>query len=56
MEPPWICQDPLITGFALSAGQASCKAAGKTCEVKVYPDAPRGFNADYRPSYRPNDA
>ena len=56
MEPPWICQDPLITGFALSAGQASCKAAGKTCEVKVYPDAPHGFNADYRPSYRPDDA
>ncbi len=31
---------------------AACKAAGKTCEVKVYPDAPHGFNADYRPSYR----
>jgi carboxymethylenebutenolidase len=32
--------------------QAACKAAGKTCEFKVYPDAPHGFNADYRPSYR----
>jgi len=30
----------------------ACKAAGKTCEVKVYPDTPHGFNADYRPSYR----
>ncbi len=36
--------------------EAACKAAGKTCEVKVYPDAPHGFNADYRPSYRPDDA
>jgi carboxymethylenebutenolidase len=35
---------------------AVCKAAGKTCEMKVYPDAPHGFNADYRPSYRPDDA
>src|SRR5882757_7287879 len=31
---------------------AACKAAGKTCEFKVYPDTPHGFNADYRPSYR----
>jgi carboxymethylenebutenolidase len=32
--------------------QAACKAAGKTCDAKIYPDAPHGFNADYRPSYR----
>jgi carboxymethylenebutenolidase len=32
--------------------QAACKAAGKTCEFKIYPDTPHGFNADYRPSYR----
>jgi carboxymethylenebutenolidase len=31
---------------------AACKAAGKICDFKVYPDAPHGFNADYRPSYR----
>ena len=31
---------------------AACKAASKTCEFKVYPDTPHGFNADYRPSYR----
>ena len=31
---------------------AACKAAGKTCEFKIYPDAPHAFNADYRPSYR----
>lgn len=34
----------------------ACKAAGKTCEFKVYPDAPHGFLADYRPSYRADDA
>jgi carboxymethylenebutenolidase len=29
----------------------ACRAAGKTCEFKIYPDAQHGFNADYRPSY-----
>ena len=28
------------------------KAAGKTAEIKIYPGAPHGFHADYRPSYR----
>jgi carboxymethylenebutenolidase len=32
--------------------EAACKKAGKTCEIKIYPDTPHGFNADYRPSYR----
>ena len=36
--------------------QAACKAAGKTCEFKVYPDAQHGFNADYRPTYNAADA
>ena len=36
--------------------QAACKAAGKTCEFKVYPDAQHGFNADYRPTYSAADA
>ncbi len=36
--------------------QAACKEAGKTCDAIVYPDAPHGFNADYRPSYRPEAA
>jgi len=31
--------------------EEACKAAGKTCEYKVFPDAEHGFNADYRPSY-----
>lgn len=34
----------------------ACKAAGKTCEIVVYPDTPHAFNADYRPSYRPEAA
>jgi carboxymethylenebutenolidase len=36
--------------------QAACKAAGKTCEFAVYRNAPKGFNADYRPSYRADAA
>jgi carboxymethylenebutenolidase len=34
----------------------ACKAAGKTCDIVVYPDTPHAFNADYRPSYRPEQA
>ncbi len=34
----------------------ACKAAGKTCEFKIYPDAGHAFNADYRPSYVEADA
>jgi carboxymethylenebutenolidase len=36
--------------------RAACKAAGKECEIVVYPDTPHAFNADYRPSYRPEAA
>jgi carboxymethylenebutenolidase len=32
------------------------KAAGKIVDIVVYPDAPHGFHADYRPSYRPDAA
>jgi carboxymethylenebutenolidase len=32
--------------------RAACTAAGKTCEIVVYPDMPHAFHADYRPSYR----
>jgi carboxymethylenebutenolidase len=31
--------------------RAALKAAGKTGEIVVFPDAEHGFNADYRPSY-----
>ncbi len=36
--------------------RAACKAANKTCEIVIYPDTPHGFNADYRPSYRAEQA
>jgi carboxymethylenebutenolidase len=49
-------QDQSIPQNTIDKREAACKAADKTCEVKVYPDAPHGFNADYRPSYRPDDA
>lgn len=32
------------------------KEAGKPCEIILYPDTPHGFNADYRPSYRKDQA
>ena len=36
--------------------RSACEAAGKTCEIIIYPDAPHAFHADYRPSYRPEPA
>lgn len=32
------------------------KAAGKPSEIELYPDTPHGFNADYRPTYREQQA
>jgi carboxymethylenebutenolidase len=36
--------------------QAELKSTGTGSEIIVYPGAPHGFNADYRPSYRPDAA
>ena len=36
--------------------KGALQAAGKTFEIKIYPGAPHGFNADYRPSYRKDAA
>jgi len=36
--------------------EAALKAAGKTVEFHIYPGAPHGFHADYRPSYRKEQA
>jgi carboxymethylenebutenolidase len=36
--------------------RAALKAAHNPSEITLYPDAPHGFNADYRPSYREADA
>jgi carboxymethylenebutenolidase len=36
--------------------RTALKAANSPSEIVIYPDAPHGFNADYRPSYRETDA
>jgi carboxymethylenebutenolidase len=36
--------------------EARLKAAGKTAEFHIYDGAPHGFHADYRPSYREQQA
>lgn len=36
--------------------RAALKAAGNPGEIIVYPGAPHGFHADYRPSYQPEAA
>jgi carboxymethylenebutenolidase len=36
--------------------KAALKAAHNPSEIIIYPDTPHGFNADYRPSYRPDQA
>ena len=49
-------QDTGIPVAAVQEAAAKAKAAGKTVEIVVYPDAPHGFHADYRPSYRKDAA
>jgi carboxymethylenebutenolidase len=36
--------------------RAALAAAKNPSEIVVFPDAEHGFNADYRPSYRAEDA
>ena len=36
--------------------RAAIKKSGKQSEIVVYPEAPHGFHADYRPSYTKADA
>ena len=36
--------------------QAALKAANKPSEIVLYPDTPHGFHADYRPTYRKEQA
>jgi len=40
----------------IQAMRDALKAADNPSEIVVYPDTPHGFNADYRPSYRPEQA
>jgi carboxymethylenebutenolidase len=48
--------DRIIPEATVEKRQAACEAAHKICAFKIYPGAPHGFNADYRPSYRPEAA
>ena len=44
--------DTSIPLDAVQAAAAKARAAGKVVDIVVFPEAPHGFNADYRPSYR----
>jgi carboxymethylenebutenolidase len=48
--------DTAIPADTVEKMKAACKAANKTCEFVIYPETPHGFNADYRPSYRAEQA
>lgn len=49
-------QDTGIKQVDVQAAAAKARAAGKTVEIVIYPDAPHGFHADYRPSFKAADA
>jgi carboxymethylenebutenolidase len=57
---PLLCLDGAKDTTAVladvQAAAAKARAAGKTVDVVVYPDAGHGFHADYRPSYVAADA
>nr|WP_316200537.1 MULTISPECIES: dienelactone hydrolase family protein [unclassified Bradyrhizobium] len=48
--------DTGIPGASVEAMKAALAANKKTAEFKIYPGAPHGFHADYRPSYRKDAA
>jgi len=47
---------PLDTVEQMRAALAQGSAAARASDIVVYPDAPHGFHADYRPSFRPDAA
>jgi carboxymethylenebutenolidase len=49
-------QDASIPVADVRAAAAKATGAGKTVTIHVFDDAPHGFHADYRPSYRKADA
>ncbi|MBU1345716.1 MAG: dienelactone hydrolase family protein [Alphaproteobacteria bacterium] len=50
-------QDQGIPADSVAAMQEALQSAGATeSGIKLYPDAPHGFHADYRASYRAEDA
>jgi carboxymethylenebutenolidase len=48
--------DTGIPGNAVEKMRATLKAANRASEIHVYPDAPHGFHADYRQTYRKEHA
>ena len=48
--------DPGIPLETIEQMKQALKAAGDSSEIIVYPDTPHGFHADYRPSYRREQA
>jgi carboxymethylenebutenolidase len=48
--------DQVIPISDIEKMRAELKATETGSEIVIYPDAPHGFNADYRPSYRPEAA
>jgi carboxymethylenebutenolidase len=48
--------DPGIPVEQIEKLKAALTAAKKPSEIVIYPDTPHAFNADYRPSYRPEAA
>jgi carboxymethylenebutenolidase len=49
-------KDALNPPDLVHQAEAKAKAAHKVVDIVIYPDAPHGFHADYRPSYREADA
>lgn len=49
-------QAPAIPLDHVERMRGALQAAGSPSDIMVYPDAPRAFHADYRPSYRPDAA
>ncbi len=55
----WACTAPRTRASprpTCEAAAAKARAAGKTVEIVVFPDAGHGFHADYRPTYVPDAA
>jgi carboxymethylenebutenolidase len=49
-------QDDGIPLDSVTRMQRALKAAGGRSAIVVFPDAPHGFHADYRPSFRAREA
>jgi carboxymethylenebutenolidase len=48
--------DAGIPNDSVDRMRAALKSAGKPSEIHTYPDTPHAFHADYRPSYRKENA